>query len=285
MAVRIWQAAGSQRRVGTETLTDEQVALQFTNAYLEESHVHREEFGVEADVEVARYEETLASLRPARLILSPAVYHCIRLFAPRDYCVVDPEIAGHWLREWQQLGRSVFVTANELPPDKTILWPVFYSNHWILAVIEKSTNRFDVFDSLRGYAHGPRHQQLTRVKAVCHHVWRKNIEFTLKMTEQQVEGSNDCGVHTVANALNEMDLLPLAGITRTWMRNHWVATRPDNATEGRPGDERPRKRQRRERSSEGMTQGTATSGKHSQTTTKSKKSEVAMLRAMLKVRK
>jgi Ulp1 family protease len=82
---------------------------------------------------------------------------------------------------------------------KLILWPIFYSNHFILAVI-KGDRTFDVFDSLRTYAHRPRWDAVELVARKLRKVGI-TVKPTFRECEQQKGGSNDCGLHAINNAL------------------------------------------------------------------------------------
>ncbi len=51
-----------------------------------------------------------------------------------------------------------------LPVDCFVLWPVNYSQHWVLAVLDRRNRSFLVYDSLRGYGHDQRKGTLEILK-------------------------------------------------------------------------------------------------------------------------
>jgi len=82
---------------------------------------------------------------------------------------------------------------------KLILWPIFYSNHFILGVIQRN-GRFDLHDSNRSYAHRPRGDAVGMVIQKLQKAGFKQ-KPTYRECEQQKKLSNDCGIHTINNAL------------------------------------------------------------------------------------
>jgi Ulp1 family protease len=123
------------------------------------------------------------------------------------YTLVDPRVAGH--------GFNNVV----LPDEGTILWPVFYCSHWILAVIRLDNRIFDVFDSLRDFAHPARIAALRGVQGALHARYRRWYKARLKACEQQEQGSNDCGLFAINNALAELGEKKAA--TRKGLMHRW----------------------------------------------------------------
>jgi hypothetical protein len=257
--MRVWVAGtGGVKQPGEEHLTDQQVALQYANEHLERHHEFRREVMPPDEHEVA-FDEALDSLRPGKLIYSQVVHHILLNNVKPGFFIVNTAVAEHWLLQGDRRAGAAPPTPADLPEAARILWPLCYANHWILAVLHKPTKQFDVYDSLRGYAHGPRTAVLQRVQKVFRDVHNTWLNFTLRATDQQAEGSNDCAVHTVSNAFFIMGITTL--VTRKWMREQWIRAAPAR-------EEPARKKNRSE-------QTTASQGK-------SRMSEAESLRAMLR---
>ena len=71
-----------------------------------------------------------------------------------------------------------------------------------------------MYDSFRAFAHGPRTTALTRIQQAVKKRWGTWLKPQLKACDQQEMGSNDCGIHTINNALVVM------GVNRTLTRKH-----------------------------------------------------------------
>jgi len=128
------------------------------------------------------------------------------------FAVVDPRVAGD------------SIDAVKLDPDVTYLWPVFYSAHWVLAVVSPSKHEIDVYDSCRNYARGPRRAALQKVATHVGKTWRRYKKPMLRKCEQQADGSNDCGLYVIRNALAAMGL-EKCNISRTGLRRRWLVRR------------------------------------------------------------
>ena len=85
--------------------------------------------------------------------------------------------------------------------------------------------RFDVYDSLRDYAHGVRKAMLTRVKTLLRRAWGRNLQFHLRACDQQDAFSNDCAIDTMRNAFDEMKVTLRGGaiVSRRWLADKWRA--------------------------------------------------------------
>ena len=139
------------------------------------------------DVEELRLAAT-DSLRVGELLISELVFFAIdREVNKRLFFVVNPGAYPH--------------SNLAIPATKTVLWPLFYSNHFVMCVVHVEQRRFDVFDSLRDYAHAPRQHALRGVSTVVYNRHKVMLKPTLRHSEQQPSGSNDCGVFTINNAL------------------------------------------------------------------------------------
>lgn len=134
-------------------------------------------------------EDVTASLAPGGALLAEVIVDALQSMLQTGYVVVDPRVA------------MSDINLVELPMDKTILWPVFYSGHWILAVLEKDSRTFPVYDSYRAFAHRPRTTALTKIQQAVKKRWGTWLKPQLKACDQQAVGSNDCGIHTINNAL------------------------------------------------------------------------------------
>lgn len=161
-------------------------------------------------------EDVMQSLRPGKYILHTPIQVAISNVAAKKkgWRFVDIQRGHFWLE-----GSGAPPTEHDLPMNNRILWPLYYSNHWILAVIDYKHRSFEVYDSLRGYAHPIRKNRLYLVSKVLHKVWAKWIKPHLRQCEQQGDGSNDCGLHVVNNALRLMG--DDARYTRDSLRDLW----------------------------------------------------------------
>ncbi len=117
----------------------------------------------------------------------------------------------------------------KLPVDRVVMWPLYFKKHWILAVIDRRLQRFDVYDSCRTYAVAFRTHCLAGVSRVLRSAWLVNMQPTMKHSDQQEPASNDCGLFTIRNlmihtkqALEEQLTREEAdGITREWLVKCW----------------------------------------------------------------
>eukprot|EP00331_Platyophrya_macrostoma_P001458 CAMPEP_0176407096 /NCGR_PEP_ID=MMETSP0127-20121128/1230_1 /TAXON_ID=938130 /ORGANISM="Platyophrya macrostoma, Strain WH" /LENGTH=152 /DNA_ID=CAMNT_0017786281 /DNA_START=191 /DNA_END=646 /DNA_ORIENTATION=+ len=106
--------------------------------------------------------EALESLQEKHLIVGEVVYFAL-LDESEDYddVYVVPFLDIALMRgEKQAVDSALSLRARK----KIILWPLFYNNHYILAVINLEQNSFEVFDSYREYAHDARAQVLERAR-------------------------------------------------------------------------------------------------------------------------
>ena len=88
-----------------------------------------------------------------------------------------------------------------LPKNKKVLWPLFYSNHFVALVVDHRTRTFDVYDSFRRYARGPRREALLLVSKLLFAQRKCALKPKLRASRQQEPLSNDCGVFTINNLL------------------------------------------------------------------------------------
>ena len=99
-------------------------------------------------------------------------------------------------------------TGTRLPRGGAVLFvPIFYSNHWILAVVRRGVYRVEVYDSARQYSKEARAANLGRLVRVVRRSWGQGVRCVMKATEQQQDGVS-CGLHVLNNALR------VAGVAR-----------------------------------------------------------------------
>ena len=143
----------------------------------------------------ASYEEAVASLRSHRFILSSVINAVMEEYVTRPYFYMNPEVVA--LRDQE----TKFV----VPPScTTLIIPVYYSYHWILAVAVKGERAMKCYDSLRDYAHVPRKAALKQVQRIIWQIWKQWKKPVMTACDQCEEGSNDCAVHCINNALHIM---------------------------------------------------------------------------------
>jgi len=140
--------------------------------------------------------DILQSMRPGKYILHLPILMALTkaVCTKRGWRVVDPQKGSYWLN-------GTHATEIDLPKNAEILWPLHYCHHWILAHLDFKHRKFEVYDSLRGYAVASRKAQLHLVQKVLFQVWGKWIKPHCKHCDQQEAGSNDCGLHAINNGL------------------------------------------------------------------------------------
>lgn len=132
------------------------------------------------------FDDASESLKEGKPLLSEVVVDALEWLKQPGYAVVDPA--------------------------KIILWPVFYSGHWILAVVSKASATMFVYDSLRTYAHALHQKALLSVQQCVHKKWKIWLKPQLKHCDQQAPGSNDCRMYVIDWGLQAM------GVDRTLTR-------------------------------------------------------------------
>jgi hypothetical protein len=175
-------------------------------------------------------------LRPGGLIMS-VVLRCVvtRIFsrdvtpAARRWVVMDAEEGYTWMYpQGEPVATSVL--KKKLPVSKLILWPLFYAQHWVLAVVDRVGGRFEVLDSCAGYAVPIRSKAVDKVEGLLRRAWGVQIKGVVKQhAPQQEPGSNDCGLFTIRNILElaagtfgrKLSEEQIAGITREWLVKCW----------------------------------------------------------------
>ena len=221
--LRTWRAVtGGVREHGEMELSDLQCAQKWCHAH-QEDIAQMPEFA--RDIQSVDDEEVSRSLRGSSLILSPAVMLALNMYRANGYEIVNCQIFQHWINEYESPRLDVVEMRKHLPEDRTLIWPLQYSLHWILCVINRQTMRFDVYDSLRDYAHGVRKAMLMRVKTLLRRAWGRNLQFHLRACDQQDAFSNDCAIHTLRNAFDEMKVSLRGGavVSRRWLADKWRA--------------------------------------------------------------
>mmetsp|Transcript_78038 Transcript_78038/g.91092 ORF Transcript_78038/g.91092 Transcript_78038/m.91092 type:complete len:223 (-) Transcript_78038:81-749(-) len=134
--------------------------------------------------------ESLASLQGNNMLLQTVVYRAIKDAETDGFHTVDTDRL--------YLGEGNFVR------DKINVCPVFYSNHFVLAVVDIQRGLCEVYDSYRAYAHGPRKKAMDDLLQQVQKGFGTPIRLVYKHTKQQEPKSNDCGLHTINNALTVM---------------------------------------------------------------------------------
>jgi hypothetical protein len=253
-AMQQWIAGGRVRLAGEAALSDLQVALlRWGEAQMvlpgregaDWNELQSRTAAVQNNAWEGDLERVAVSLNPGAMILSPAMKATISKYNLPRFRFVDPE-HGHWFIN--RFGNDEDVDEagmrKELPRGVTLLWCIQYSQHWVLCVINIDDRRFDCYDSKRTYAHEVRCEQLqriTRLIAKLHHVW---IRATLKHSEQQEAGSNDCGVFSIRNALMVAGYPKYQEVTREYIAACWN----ERAKEIRAAQAKEREKERRKRS-------------------------------------
>lgn len=180
------------------------------------------------------HADVLNSLRPGKLILCMSI-RVVQQLAFKDpgrrlWKCIDPEEGWQLLHtaKWRNPSCGKQLLA-KLPVDRLIMWPVYYAQHWVLALIDRRGPRFDVYDTARTYAHGHREQALTGITRALRLAWLVNLPAVLKHTEQQDPGSNDCGLWCIRNMMVHMKAAlgdPMTAeeqdaVTREWLIKCW----------------------------------------------------------------
>lgn len=202
-------------------------------AMMEKAHrLNEVAIWVEDDADVVR------GCRPGKLILSVSVrLVCQWGFAAvrrRLWVCIDPEEGWQWINnEAFRMAQATEAQKKRMiegcPGDRVILWPLYYSQHWVLAILDKRTRRWDILDSARPILHEPRAKTVKHITTFLRSVWTLNMTPTLKVCEQQNPGSNDCGLFTIRNMM--ITMAELAGaplddddkdnINREWLTRCW----------------------------------------------------------------
>ncbi len=176
------------------------------------------------------HADVVNSLRPGKLILRVVQQLAFAELGRRIRKCIDPEEAWQLLHtaKWRQpsCGKELL---GKLPVDRLLPWPVYYAQHWVLALIDSRGPRFDVLDTARTYAHGHREQALTGISRALRLAWQINLPAVLKHTDQQEGGSNDCGLWTIRNMMVHMKAAlgdPMTAeeqdaVTREWLIKCW----------------------------------------------------------------
>ena len=208
----------------------EQIALRYCNTFLESDWTPNPNAPRARDPHEVNNSDVLHSLRPRGCILSMVIELAMTQVVSnhgvgRLFVAVSPQTGWMWMRDRTSNHLDVAAVARAIPSDKTILWPIQYSLHWVLAVIHVNDRIFNVYDSLRGYAHGARTHALDAVSTVIQKVHKRWLAPQLKACVQQESMSNDCGVFTVMNAAK---LVRAAGgtvnpdaVSRDWFETQW----------------------------------------------------------------
>mmetsp|Transcript_68067 Transcript_68067/g.79178 ORF Transcript_68067/g.79178 Transcript_68067/m.79178 type:complete len:113 (+) Transcript_68067:128-466(+) len=84
-----------------------------------------------------------------------------------------------------------------------LIWPLFYSSHYALVVINLKRREMNCYDSLRTHATLAWTAALDHVRALVMESTKVALKpAVLKMCKQQPRGTNDCGLHVINNALS-----------------------------------------------------------------------------------
>jgi hypothetical protein len=172
------------------------------------------------------------SIRPGKMLLSPVLALVGRKYLAdvraNRWSWLPPEQGYKFLLSSRPGGPQVELQEMKaaLPMTKTVYWAINFAQHWILAVVNAGTKRYDVYDSLRGYAHEARTKYLQAITKLLRKVWGKYLTPTLRQCPQQGAGSNDCGLYCLRNFAADVALLigkavDVEGMTREWLIECW----------------------------------------------------------------
>ena len=203
--------------VVTEPILDKPVQVKLTNKGRPDKRCRSDdEDTVESPPRKKRPgHEALEVLREGTLIDAAAVVATMRAILPKEWVVVCPETDS----TSEGMSQSVPQKWND------IVMPVFYSNHFVLLHAQRTRRVAFVYDSLRGYAHEERDRSLQRSCELIYRLTKFAITTQLKACEQQLGGSNDCGLFAVRFAARAAGCVEdINTISRRTLYEHYRAS-------------------------------------------------------------